>query len=72
MDDIGGLMLEGMTAGDDEAFFKRSMDRFAREAAQTRTFRSMARFRTPEMISLFPLPWRAQPVSDGIAFRGRI
>ncbi len=35
MDDIGGLLLDGLAPGeDDEDFIRRSMDRFAREAIQ--------------------------------------
>jgi putative transcriptional regulator len=56
MDDIGGLMLEGMTVGDDEAFFKRSMDRLAREVAQTRDLPQHGAAPDPGDDIAFPAP----------------
>jgi len=34
LDGAGGLLLDGIGAPDDSAFFKRTMERFAREIAQ--------------------------------------
>lgn len=75
MDDIGGLLLEGVAPGEDEGFIGRSMDRFAREAAQKLAGRGAPQDPGSEIILPAPLaratglkrdsiPWK--DMGDGV------